>query len=203
MLFTVFNIVLNIVNNSVKPPFSVFFYIPLLLPLTKPSAESDSSPAGRKIDYPVLLFKGYLTSPSGFSTHCVTRTDPQVCGCPQGAFRRVTIDVWGLICRGSGWPAVGGCPAGHWFIRSPRHRSAKRAGVRGKKTFKQMWCPVEDIGLPSRSFASGSIIHGMRRIILFFFFSIFTGRMLAGVTLDFRKIAGQFPKITISLTPGI
>lgn len=93
MLFTVFNIVLNIVNNSVKPPFSVFFYIPLLLPLTKPSAESDSSPAGRKIDDPVLLFKGYLTSQSGFSTHCVSRTDPQVCGCPQGAFRRVTIDV--------------------------------------------------------------------------------------------------------------
>ena len=82
----------------------------------------------------------------------------------------------------SGEAADGGCPAGHRFIRSPRHRSAKRAGVGGKKTFKQMWCPVEDIGLPSRSFASGSIIHGMRRIILFFFFSIFTGRMLAGVT---------------------
>ena len=50
----------------------------------------------------------------------------------------------------SGGAVVSRCPAGHRFNSSPRHRSAKRCGVGGKKIFKQTWCPVEDTDLPPR-----------------------------------------------------
>jgi len=79
---------------------------------------------------------GFWAHPSGLSTRSVTRTEPQALTSP----KRRTLE-------GS---AVSGCPAGHRFTRSPRHRSAKRVGVGGKKTFMPMWCPVEDTDLPPR-----------------------------------------------------
>jgi len=112
----------------------------------------------------------WRTSPSGFSTRYVPRTDPQAV-----ASQTRQVPAWqvmagdgrgrqGGLRMGCGWhgaarvsgrtdsggAVVSRCPAGHRFNSSPRHRSAKRAGVGGKKIFKQTWCPVEDTDLPPR-----------------------------------------------------
>ena len=39
---------------------------------------------------------------------------------------------------GAGWDTGGGCPTGHRFNSSPRHRSAMRAGVGGKDDYKNV-----------------------------------------------------------------
>ena len=93
------------------------------------------------------------TSPSGLSTRSVTWTDPKAAPNPARRGRTVTQATedgdkagtdghTGNGGRRQGGGRTGsGCPPGHRFTRSPRHRSALRTGV-GGNTFKQMWCPA-------------------------------------------------------------
>jgi len=92
----------------------------------------------------------WRTSPSGFSTRCVPRTDPQavasqtrqvpvwpvMAGATLGGLRRsrgwqgpagrTPEGPWvaGTSRTDSGGAVVSRCPAGHRFNSSPRHRSA-------------------------------------------------------------------------------